>query len=556
MRMLLCFICLSFISLLMSLFTSRPTLKLASLLVAFGLMTGHAWAQTSPAWASVRRTLTTGTNNYNYGTSIAMAADGSQYVTGPFAGTLTLGATTLTAGTGRQGLYVAKYSAAGVALWANKLEASSPIYSSVTVDAAGNAYVVGYFNSDITIGATTYTSTSPDAYIVKYDAQGALQWAQRGNGSFARAYGAAVDPAGNVAIVGSCANSVAFGGQSFSGSGPFYYKFSPAGAVLQAVRYSTSTSPKALAFDGAGNAYITGELRSVDLFGTSIVLSSAGGSDVFVCKLDGAGNPLWARRAGGTSDDGGYSIAVDGGGNAVVGGNYDVSASGPYASSIYLARFSTQGTPLWSRIIVPSAASDARAAGVAADGRGGYFVTGGFSGTAVFGSTSLTAVGRQAFVARYDGLGNAVWADRTVGASASGNDANAYAVATDTGGNAYVIGSAQGTVTFGSQATTGGPSTFVARLTAGGPLAARSASAAVPLAAYPNPATDFATLVLPAGGGRLAVLDALGRVVREQALPAAAGPAPVALAGLVPGLYQLRATLASGTVARTTLQVR
>ncbi|WP_394368720.1 DUF7619 domain-containing protein [Hymenobacter jeongseonensis] len=69
--------------------------------------------------------------------------------------------------------------------------------------------------------------------------------------------------------------------------------------------------------------------------------------------------------------------------------------------------------------------------------------------------------------------------------------------------------------------------------------------------AYPNPATDAITVVTElatAGSVRLELLDALGRLVRQQTLKAPAGALrqTLDLHGLAPGLYVLRITPPTG----------
>ncbi len=62
---------------------------------------------------------------------------------------------------------------------------------------------------------------------------------------------------------------------------------------------------------------------------------------------------------------------------------------------------------------------------------------------------------------------------------------------------------------------------------------------ALTLALYPNPATGTTTLALAAANQArsVAVLDAVGRVVRQQQLPAQAATATLNLAGLPSGVY-------------------
>jgi hypothetical protein len=64
----------------------------------------------------------------------------------------------------------------------------------------------------------------------------------------------------------------------------------------------------------------------------TFTLTSAGDSDMFVQKLDAAGNLIWARAMGGTDSDYAASVAVDAQGNVYTTGSFRATAdfdSGP-----------------------------------------------------------------------------------------------------------------------------------------------------------------------------------------------------------------------------------
>jgi hypothetical protein len=81
-----------------------------------------------------------------------------------------------------------------------------------------------------------------------------------------------------------------------------------------------------IAVDGSGNVYTTGYFQETVDFdpgaGTSN-LTSAGSWDIFISKLDAAGNFDWAINMGGTGLDNGNSIAVDGSGNVYTTGWFE-----------------------------------------------------------------------------------------------------------------------------------------------------------------------------------------------------------------------------------------
>ena len=81
-----------------------------------------------------------------------------------------------------------------------------------------------------------------------------------------------------------------------------------------------------IATDSQGNQYITGMFDEIATFG-SHTLTTSGGGDIFVAKLDASGNWLWAVRAGGTENDWGLFITVDGADNAYVTGYFQNTAT-------------------------------------------------------------------------------------------------------------------------------------------------------------------------------------------------------------------------------------
>jgi hypothetical protein len=537
-------------------------------LCRFGLLAALIWAAglaaaQAPVWTSARA-LDAGSQNHG----LAVATDGSQYVTGNFAGTLVLGGVSLTAGTGAGHIFLAKYSAAGAVLWAVKLDSPADLTANLEVDAAGNAYLAGNFATSLTLGAATLAApgTDTEPYIVKYSAQGVVQWARQGGGPGSVA-GIAADPGGNVTLAGHFAAAVNFGGASLTGGGVYCYKLSPLGNVLQSARIGSlataqqSITPRDVALDAAGNTYMSGEILGNVSIGN--IPLDARSRDLFLCKIDASGTVAWAVKDGGQGFDLAAGLVVDAGGNAVMGGRTDSS----YANHgnlitlfrAYLARYTPQGSRIWRKVI-PSGAPGGWINDVAHDGQGGYLVTGYLYGTLNLGNVQIRSEA-TGFMARFDSQGSCTWytvpstgdpSGLSTGTSMSGSG-----IAADAAGKVFVTGQiwGSGTLYFGALAPVG-QGLFLGALQPGAVLATRPAPVPIPLAIYPNPATGFATLALPVGGGYLTVLDALGRAVREQFLPAGTGPAVVSLAGLAPGLYQLRIMLGNGQAARATLAVQ
>src|SRR5258708_35603382 len=130
-------------------------------------------------------------------------------------------------------------------------------------DATGATIVVGAFGGTVDFGNGAIDAKGMrDAFVAKLDAQGHVVWGRAfGDASEQGAVSAAVDPSGNVVVLGSFAGHVDFDGASI---------------------------------DGHGEA-----------------------DDVFLAKLDAQGHALWAHGYGGPSTQDGYEVAIDREGNIV-----------------------------------------------------------------------------------------------------------------------------------------------------------------------------------------------------------------------------------------------
>jgi len=365
-------------------------------------------------------------------------------------------------------------------LWAKQAGGTDDDYGySIAVDTNGNSYVTGSFYGSATFGTTTLTSSSDyDIFVAKMDSNGNWLWAKQAGGTDRDGGNSiAVDANGNSYVTGSFYGSATFGTTNLTSSGEndiFVAKLDSNGNWLWANQAGGTFNDYGycIAVDTNGNSYITGLFDGSATFGTT-TLTSSGDYDIFVAKLDSNANWLWATQvAAGTRVDYGYSIAVDANGNSYVTGDFSGSAtfgtttltSSEY-EDIFVAKLDSNGNWLWVKQTV-GIYPDA-SYGIAVDDNGNSYVTGYFWGNAIFGATTLTSNGyNDIFVAKLDSNGNWLWAKQAGGTW----DDYCYDIAVDTNGNSYVTGDFWDYTTFGSTALTssGGYDIFVAKLDSNG----------------------------------------------------------------------------------------
>ena len=330
-----------------------------------------------------------GGTDWDGGLGIAVDASGNSYVTGYFADSAIFGSTTLTGNEG-DNIFVAKLDSNGNWLWVKK--AGGTGYDGglgIEVDASGNSYVTGDFSGTVTFGSTTLTSRgNSDIFVAKLDSSGNWLWAKKAGGKgYDKGHGIAVDAVNNSYVTGIFEGSATFGSTTLiNKSSEYYYdifiaKLDSSGNWLWAQNAGGTGSDwgNGIAVDASGNSYVTGYFDSDATFG-STTLTSNGGYDIFVAKLDSSGNWLWAKNAGGTGTDWGNGIAVDASGNSYVTGYFlstatfgDITLTSYGGTDIFIAKLDSSGNWLWAK---NAGRTGGEGNGIAIDNNGNSYVTG------------------------------------------------------------------------------------------------------------------------------------------------------------------------------------
>ena len=304
-------------------------------------------------------------------------------------------------------------------------EASNDYAMDVAVDGDSNVYVTGThwsYTGDVLPGGFSegyFPRTlvllahlsEPGAFITKFTPTGELLWSLIISGDKEEmGFGIAVDDSGNAYASGSTASPdlpIIGGYQDFLNStlgfrsDAFIVKVNSEGSLL----YSTylggtrEENHTTIAVDNSGNACVTGYTNSDDFPTKNALFLDPDGArpegdrtdrfDAFVAKVDttatGEDSLVFSTYLGGTRDDDGTGIAVDGLGNIYVAGETrsgDFPVFNEYSSTIagcasaFLSKLNSAGSELLYSTYLGS--SDRRFGGVhvVADDAGNAYVTG------------------------------------------------------------------------------------------------------------------------------------------------------------------------------------
>ena len=414
----------------------------------------------------------------DYGYDVVADDDGNCYITGKFHGEAVFGETLLTS-YGGWDIIVAKLDKEGVWQWVvNAGGGGQDGGASIAVDDEGNSYITGVFYDVAWFGNTTLTSiggpADPDVFVTKIDTNGNWQWAVRGGGYVGDAgYGIAVDEEGNSYVTGHFMWSATFGLTQLTSQGSadvFVAMLDTNGVWGWAVSGGGSQPDYVcdITVGDDGDLYLTGDFEGSATFGADTLIS-LGNVDVFIAKLDTAGNWMWARSGGSLSIERGYDIAVDSNNNVYVTGVFLASISfgtttlfGMGSWDVYVVKIDCDGTWQWA-VSVGSSATEG-AWGIAVDHNDHPFICGVFGGVVTIGeSTIISLDSHDVFVATLDDTGTWQWAMSAGGT----NWDEGYALTSDKNGSIYVTGYFDGSAFFGNTTlfTQGDFDVFIAKLT-------------------------------------------------------------------------------------------
>lgn len=419
------------------------------------------------------------------------------YITGIFNGTVDFnpgaGTNTLTSAGGSD-IYVLSLSSSGNYIGAYRAGGTGSDRGIAIATRGGNLYIIGTFagsfDADPTIVGTSIITSNggTDICILKITQSGGFSWA-RAFGSTANDANSAPIGKDDINIAINQANGEIYttgflagtadidptaGITTLTGAGTFTMKLTNAGAFVWGSQTTTCVG-RGICLDNAGNVFTTGRFTNSPDFDPgpgSAPLTAAGSSDLFVRKLDAAGNFVWAKRIGASgSYTEGYDITCGPSGNVYITGGFsgtvdfdpspastaNITAGG--SSDPLISGLDNNGNYLWAKNI--SGADYGRGYDIAADYADAVYTCGDFKNSADFntegGTYTMPLAGEVSSLVQDGYLHKLVAVCESTPtdpgfewATDVGGTGFAYtqAVETDASGNVYSAGHFNGTVDF------------------------------------------------------------------------------------------------------------
>lgn len=335
--------------------------------------------------------------------------------------------------------------------------------NAITVDAAGNAYIVGFTDSlDFPLASAEQNTFGgrQDVFVSKLDPSGAqlLYSTYLGGDGQDNGSAIAVDAAGNTFITGYTGSTdfPVINAVQSTKSGPFnafIARLDPSGNLIYSTHLGGSVGDfgSSIAVDASGAVYVAGVATSPDFPMRSAAQNEfSGASDVYVAKLTPSGdNLVYSTYLGGADNDGATGIAVDSAGNVYVTGitmSLNFRTANPLQSAhrgglldAFVAKLNPSGAQLIYSTYLGGSGED-RAFRIAVDSSGGAYVTGDTDSTNFPLASALQPNKRggvDAFIAKLNPTGTALVYSTYLGGSGI---EGGTAIAVDFEGSAYVTG--------------------------------------------------------------------------------------------------------------------
>jgi hypothetical protein len=325
--------------------------------------------------------------------------------------------------------------------------------SDATWLANGGVALTGLFTGRLGDDHALVAGDVAEGFVMALAADGAVRWsATLGPGSRGDAVAQAAD--GSLLVAASFTGTLQLGDATMQADGvdAFVAKIDDGGrpAWVQQLGGAGEQRVRDLATAADGAVWVVGAFQQ-QLAAEATALTSAGGSDAFVMRLDGDGSPRWTRalHSGGNNVAHTVTPVADG---AVVGGSYNQPANFDGQSlhhaaqeDAFVAALNADGSTRWLRSFGGSGSDVVRS--IAADAQGQLALAAFFTKEIDVGGPPHYSAGcEDLLVARLDADGEHLWS-----VAFGSEDAEVpRAIAVDSQGGVVVAGAFYGILDFGA----------------------------------------------------------------------------------------------------------
>ncbi|MDZ7744295.1 MAG: hypothetical protein U5K77_00835 [Candidatus Saccharibacteria bacterium] len=299
--------------------------------------------------------------------------------------------------------YMVKYDDSGSIEWSRTAGDTGVDYFEHVIQASDGGYLA--------VGSTdSFGAGSNDAYIIKYDDSGAIEWSRTAGGTGLDYFYSAIQTTdGGYLAAGS---TISFGASNYNA---YLVKYDSSGTIEWSRTAGDTQHDQFFSViqTDDGGYLAAGETES---FG-------AGADDAYLVKYDSSGTIEWSRTAGDTGNDRFLEVIQTSDGGYLAAGRTDSFGAG--GNDAYLVKYDSSGTIEWSRT-AGDTGFDALYSVVQADD--GSYLAAGYT-------DSFGAGNQSGYLIKYDDSGSIEWS-RTAGGTA--ND-RFYSVA-KTDDDGYIAG--------------------------------------------------------------------------------------------------------------------
>ena len=268
--------------------------------------------------------------------SVAETSDGGFIVGGTFVGSIIVGNYTLTAENSSDAMVI-RYGVDGEVKWATSIGGrNSDDVSSVAETSDGGIVVVGYSQSDsIIIGDYTLTKVGVvDSFIIKFDSNGEVEWANSMNGTDSEElYSVSATSDGGIVVGGEFnSDSITVGDVTLTNNSSYFsgilIKFGAEGKVEWTKVIGggtiggTSVTINSVAETSDGGIIIGGYFLASLIVGDN-TLKSYGAYDGMIIKYGADGELSWVKRIGETDSEVINSVSETSNGGIIAGGYFE-----------------------------------------------------------------------------------------------------------------------------------------------------------------------------------------------------------------------------------------